>query len=882
MSNWDNEVIFEAYKKQNIPLEESISVLLKNDLILANDIYNEWSMSDWHSGIKKVAQKASNVGGFLMDKVKKYIVEPLLGKNREVLSKLSKVKTKEELAQLLKTYGEDAAFQLINNEAITNAERRVQNNESYVGFWDLILLEAEQKTESNPIIKPLVDIVKSLGAEGIGYCKDYIDGTQTSEIPDPAAQYLTGIDDEDDQKVTKEFKRLISILSKTKQFSNLKQSGDINVDGLIKILKNKNFIDYSDDEIQTELIDALKNKSSDEETQSELAIQKPKALKSTKAVSKLDVKAKRAASALQRISEVMPTNPQDVQTVINLIASPEKLQGEARNSLQKAIKKGGKQAVKAVVELAGKISTGMMPPPALNILDLLIQKYGAFIVTLSDEFKSSKDIKQQNVNEGEKRAYDQVKSFALTFGSLKKLTNFLAKIESKKIKTKNTEQQAYIDYLNSDGRQFLEAIKVIASKVFAKDKASSSEEAPKSGGSELEVVAPERKFQPKDVVNIFKLVDLFFQKFAPQTKSLTLAFQQNQLDTLQQQRTTVGSLMSQRYGIKNINQAIQILNKSSDPKEIAKAIMFVTFEKNANEEVQPEQFDSVELGLAKKITQWIDEIKKTKSTSKLKETFLQKGFDKNVVEAIANAFAKLSNVSDLDVQPNPESSSTQSKINEIDLMVDRISKGDEQLKQDILSALEAAEERIRKAKDAEEKRKRTEELRNFLLSKGFATEQNISHVMAVLDHLGRGGLVQPNEPAARNPQEANTTEGLKDKVKQMGSTSFFKIAYDIIMDRQKMMSLGVGMAILFICFLLFGAPFLALLYVAIKAKQSENGQEQESEQPQQQKPEPKDQEPPQPSAMGNLKQAVVDKTKEVATKTANAVTNYMKPKPTTA
>lgn len=878
MSNWDNEVIFEAYKKQNRPLEESISVLLKNDLILANEIYNEWSMSDWHSGVKKVATNAANVGGFLMDKVKKYIVEPLLGKNREVLSKLSKVKTKEELAQLLKTYGEDEAFQLINNETITNAERRVQNNESYVGFWDLILLEAAGMDEG--LKSAIIDLGNSLGEGGAEVFKDLaetnisLDEVDGNDNLKRLCKFVAGLIESDNEQLDEVVKlavvlsNLEGVLEPTDDDFEKKYGTEIK-----KIISNKFFQSASEKDI----VDSIKSQNtekSSEESEVAVATKKPKVLKATKAVSKLDQKTRRAASALQRISDVMPTNSQDVQTVINLISNPEKLQGDSKTSLTQAIQKGGKQAVKAVIELAGKISTGMIPPPALNILDLLIQRYGEFIVTLADEFKSSKDVKEQNVNEAEKRAYDQVKAFALTFGTFKKLSNFLDRIQSKKIKTKNSEQQAYIDYLNSDGKQFLEAIKVIASKVFTKDKASASEEAPKSGATELEIIAPERKFQPKDVINIFKLVNLFFQRFAPQAKNLSLAFQQNQLSAPQQQKTTVGSLMAERYGIKDINQAVEILNKSSDAKEIAKAIMFVTFEKHANETVNPEHFDSVEIGLAKKMSQWVEELKKTKSVSKLREHYLKTGYDRNVIESLVKAFVRLAKDPNIDVGEIVGDKSQASEMGEIESMVSRISKGDEELKKDILNALTSAEERIQQAKDAEEKQKRIEELRNFLLSKGFATEENISHVMAALDHLGRGGLVRPHEPVGGTPQQVNTSEGLKAKVKQMGSTSFFKIAYDIIMDRQKMMSLGIGMAILFVCFLLFGAPFLALLYVAIKAKQSEGGQEQEVEQPQQE-------EPKQPSAMSNLKQTVVDKTKEVANKAANAVNDYIKPKPTT-
>ena len=209
MSNWDNELIFEAYKRQNAPLEESISILLKNDIILANNIYNEWSMSDWHSGAKKVVQRASNVGGFLMQKASKYIVNPVLDflQKTNIWYKFSKVKSKEELAELLKTYGEDSAFQLINNNTITNAERRVQNNESYLGFWDLVLLEAEGNEESNPIIEPLVKIVKSLGGEGVGYCEDFLKGE--TEIPSPAAEYITAVKEADDKKITNQFLQLL-------------------------------------------------------------------------------------------------------------------------------------------------------------------------------------------------------------------------------------------------------------------------------------------------------------------------------------------------------------------------------------------------------------------------------------------------------------------------------------------------------------------------------------------------------------------------------------------------------------------------------------------------------------------------------------------------
>jgi hypothetical protein len=295
-----------------------------------------------------------------------------------------------------------------------------------------------------------------------------------------------------------------------------------------------------------------------------------------------------------------------------------------------------------------------------------------------------------------------------------------------------------------------------------------------------------------------------------------------------------------------------------------------------NEKVDDEKFDSVELSLSKKMNQWVEQLKKTKSASTLREDCIRKGYDKDVIEALVKALARLTKDPNIDIGEVSGGKSKESDAIEIDAMVDKISKGDEELKKDILNALSSAEERIQQAKDEEERQVRIQELREFLLSKGFATEENISHVMAALAHMSRGGLVRPHDQfSAESPQQkVNSTERLKTKVKQMGSTSFFKIAYDIIMDRQKMMSLGIGMAILFICFLLFGAPFLALLYVAIKAKQAEGEQQVEAEDQEAEQNE-------QPSAVDNLKKTVIDKGKEVVDKTANAVIDYIKPNPKT-
>jgi hypothetical protein len=900
MTNWDNEIIFEAYKKQNRPLEESISTLLKNDLILANEIYNEWTMSDWHNGVKNVAKKAANVGGFLIDKVKKYIVEPLLGSNREVLNKLKKVKSKEELAQLLKTYGEDPAFQLINNEAITNAERRVQKNESYLSFWDLILLEASEMDES--LKSSIIDLGNSLGEGGAEIFKDLAETNISLDEVDGnnnlkrLCKFVANLI-EDDSEELDDIVKLASVLA---NLGDVLEPYDDDYEKkygteIKKIISNKNFQSSTEKDI----VDSITNGSSKEtkgDTKSEPDVSKPKSLKSTKAVSKLDPKTKAASAALSQIADVMPTNPQDVQTVINLISNSNKLQGDAKTSLQKAINKGGQKTVKNLVELAGKISTGMIPPPALNILDLLIQRYGNFIITLSDEFKSSKDAKEENINDAERKAFKEVKRFALVFGTKRKFNNFLDKIKSKKIKTKNSEQQAYIQYLNSDGKQFIDAIKLIGDIVFDKNK-NSKETAPAETKSELAVVSAERKFQPKDVINIFKLVNLFFQRYTPQVKNLLLTFPQSKSSEVgQPKQNTVGSLMAERYGIKNVNEAIQILNKSSDPREIAKAIMFVSFEKNSNENVDEETFDSVELSLAKKMNEWVQQLRKTKSTSKLKEEYLKKGFDKNIIQSLTNAFVRLAKDPNIDVEEIAKDDPDSSVI-DVEAMVTKIAGDDEILKNDILNALSSAEERIQTAQDEQEKKDRILELREFLIAKGFATEENISHVMAALEHMRRGGYVRPhdstegqtgqadNEQAPQTEegqpeQQVNSTEQLKAKVKQMGSTSFFKIAYDIVMDRQKMMSLGIGMGILFICFLVFGAPFLGLLYFAIKAKQAEGGEEQEVEQEvdqNQNASQQTSQQPQQPSALGNLKNAVMDKGKDVVDRTKKAVSAYMNP-----
>jgi len=858
MSNWDNEFIFEAYKKQNRPLEESISILLKNDLILANDIYNEWSMSDWHSGVKNVKNAASNVGGFLMKKVEKYITNPILDylQKTKIWYELSQVKSKTQLADILQKYGKDTAFELVNNQSITNAEKRIQNNESYLGFWDLVLLEAKEKDESNSVIDALTKIAKSLGGEGVGYLEDFIKGQ--TEIPSPAADYIEAVRAEEDPKVTKEFKKLISILSKIKDLSKLEASKqNFDPDNIVSILKSKDFTDEDPDDIQSELTKSMQSegssseessaKSSDENSSQPVAIIKKIASKLASPTQK-----KGAKATLTGASKIADLAGDNIEQIRELVKNPTRVKSPQAKKLAEVIGKDPKkqQAISNLLDIANAINLGQVPHTGLIDLYNIIQT----IIAKQDPT-------------------DKIKLFANNLGAADAINEFKRKVFGNKFGT-NPNILQLLKFVKQDRKKleeiFDEALKLRGSAPADKQELVKGVEGSSNSGNYL-----------KNADKIFKIMNFLLQQYAPFIELAKKAFAQN-VEQPQKEKITVGSLMAQRYGIKNINQAIQILSKSSDPKEIAKAIMFVTFQKNANEEVQPEQFDSVELGLAKKMNQWIDQIKSSKNTSKLKETYLKTGFDKNVVEAISNAFARLAKVNDLDVE---EISGDKSKLSanyemsEIEAMISRIAKGDEKLKQDILNALSSAEERIKQAKDKEEKRQRTEELREFLISNGFATEENISHVMAALDHMGRGGLVKPHESVAEKPQsQVNSTEGLKQKVKQMGSTSFFKIAYDIIMDRQKMMSLGIGMAILFICFLLFGAPFLALLYFAIKAKQSEGGEEQEVEQPQQQ---PQEEEPQQPSAMSNLKQAVVNKGKEVIDKTKKAAKAYMNPAGTT-
>jgi hypothetical protein len=203
---------------------------------------------------------------------------------------------------------------------------------------------------------------------------------------------------------------------------------------------------------------------------------------------------------------------------------------------------------------------------------------------------------------------------------------------------------------------------------------------------------------------------------------------------------------------------------------------------------------------------------------------------------------------------------------------------DSELHDDVLRAFQSSEERIKKAKDSEERKRQLEELKSFLISKGFANEQNINHVLAAIAHMSKGGFVQPtdfNRGRETPPQQQQQPSGdIKDKVNKIGKQSLFKILYDIITNKQEMLTLGTGMGILFICFLLFGPAFLGLLYIAAKSKQSE--QTEPSDEPQGE-PEQKRQ----PSSFQGLKTAATQTASDIKNKVSNVVKQYTGQKPQT-
>jgi hypothetical protein len=815
MSRFDNNLIFEAYTKKTIPLEENIAVLLKNDIIISQKIYNEWDMKKAFSGgfSKGASNIISGAKDFLQDKVNKYIVKPLLSKIPGILGEFSKCNSKECIGQVLSRYRGEA------EKIISGVNSKNLQLDSFgVGeFWELIISEAKDKeiVIDDKLKKSILEIGNSLGDGGAETLLKVADGDIT----------LDEVDGNDN------LKRLCKLVAKMVENDDERVEGVSKLASVIKGIESKLNPDDSDYEGKYGPIinSILSNKffiANDER-----AIGKS-ILKSDKEESDTSIVPKGQETQADKKEEAKPEN---VESATSL--------KKVRAAIQKVSATKGKQAEVTKNKLQ-KLYKG-----ASRIADI-IKGHEEAAVNLTRNPKKVKVQQAQAVTSaisGNKPKRDAVKAvMAAAVGiATEKLPSIKKTVKGKKSKTSKPEQKSEKEFYQSVPELFRLLNFVV------------------------------RSYTPfiKDFVSVVRTVQ-------PSIKSLEL---------------TSKSETPEKPEIDNDNIAIKVLSdQNSDDASVIGAFKYI-------HPKLKEKSDDTILKFINQYTAYFKQMGEQKFKTKFIETLLKSGIDKKFHEAIFNLIKNRSSASNIKgssigaeftmpdtkegeiVQSNDPIVSGKTPEQLKQDIIDLIAKNvpDKELHDDVLRAFQNSEERIKKAKDEEERARQLEELKNFLISKGFASEQNINHVMAAIAHMSKGGFVRPMDSrttGASNEPTQKESGSLKDRINKMGKQSLFRILYDIISDKQQMMSLATGMGILFICFLLFGPAFLGLLYVAAKAKQSDQNQGQD-----QQEDDESSQEQEEKSDTGilqNMKNAASNAASTVRNTVKDAITNYTTPKTT--
>jgi hypothetical protein len=816
MSRFENNLIFEAYIKKQIPLEESISVLLKNDVILSQEIYNEWDMKKAFSGglSKGVSNIVSGAKDFLQDKVNKYIVKPLLAKVPGIIGEFAKCDSKECIGQVLARYRGDA--EKIVGQVNSGSLQLASFDTS--GFWDLILSEAAGKGLDEKLKNSILEVGNSLG--------------------DGGAEALLGIADEnislEEVEGNDNLKRLCGYVAK------LVVDGDERVEGISKlasILKGvESKLSPSDSEFEGKygpIINSIvTNKffiSNDEETIGKAI------LSAEKGESELSIVPKDQETQIDRVENNKPENTAEVSSIKRVKTSIDKIastKGKAR--------KESKNKLTSLYKGADRIAE-------------IIKGHEEVAVGLAENPKKVKVQKAQsvaNITSGNRTAKNGVRAVMATAVGIStgKLPALKNRTKSRKNKTAQTKNE----------KEFYQSV-------------------------------PE----------LFRLLDFVARRYTPYIEDFIKV-----IKSVQPSINLLAIANKKELATKEVNNEESAIKALNDPNSDDSSIV------NAFKVIHPKLKNKSDEEILKFVNQYsglLKQMGEQKFKTKFLETLLKTGIDKKFHEAVYNLIKNKSG-SSVDKQGNdiieaefvaPDakdgqivqsndpsvSGKTPEQLKQEIINLIRKNVPDAELHDDVLRAFQSSEERIKKAKDAEERKRQLQELKLFLISKGFASEQNINHVMAAIAHMSKGGFVRPmgSDSRGQEEQQQQPSGSIKDKVNKIGKQSLFKILYDMISDKSQMLSLGTGMGILFICFLLFGPAFLGLLYLAAKAKQSEQGSddEEQDQTSQQSSGQSGNKSEQKPSVMGGLKDAAKEAASNVRNTIGNAVKNYVNPTPKT-
>ena len=812
MSRFESNLIFEAYIKNQVPLEESISVLLKNDIILSREIYNEWDMKKAFSGglSKGVSNIVSGAKDFLQDKVNKYIVKPLLAKVPGIIGEFAKCDSKECVGQVLARYRGDAE-KIVGQVNSGNLQLASFDTS---GFWDLILSEAADKGVDEKLKNSILEVGNSLG--------------------DGGAEMLLGIADGDisldEVKGNKNLKRLCKFVAKLVENDDEKVEGISKLASILKGIESKLSPTDSDFEgIYGPIINSIvTNKffiNNDEKTIGKAI------LSSESDESELSIVPKGQETQIDTTEDNKPENTAEAATI-----------KKVKKSIDKIASTKGKQK-KVVAQALKNVYSGC--------------------VAVAEEIDGFEDVAVRLVKNPNKVNVKKARS----------LSNFISNNPSAK-------ETARAIITTAVGISTGELPKT-------KKRTNTGEKRTNTGKKQIVQKKDEKEFY-QSVPELFRKLDFFVRRYTPYVKDFIKV-----IKLVQPSINPLAIANKQELATKEINDEESAIKALSDPNSDDSTVV------NAFKLIHPKLKNKSDEEILKFVNQYsglLKQMGEQKFKTKFIETLLKTGIDKKYHEAVYNLiknrssstgksgkdpieaeFVDMPDVKDGQmVQSNDPtiSGKTPEQLKQEIINLIRKNVPDSELHDDVLRAFQSSEERIKKARDEEERKRQLEELKSFLISKGFANEQNINHVLAAIAHMSKGGLVQPKDfnRGQEVPPQQQASGDIKDKVNKIGKQSLFKILYDIITNKQEMLTLGTGMGILFICFLLFGPAFLGLLYLAAKSKQSEQSEGSN---------EPQEEVEQKPDMIQGLKNAASKTAENVKNTVTDAVKKYTQKQPET-
>ena len=805
MSRFESNLIFEAYIKKQVPLEESISVLLKNDIILSREIYNEWDMKKAFSGglSKSVSNIVSGAKDFLQDKVNKYIVKPLLAKVPGIIGEFAKCDSKECIGQVLAKYRGDAE-KIVGQVNSGNLQLASFDTS---GFWDLILSEAADKGIDEKLKNSILEVGNSLGEGG--------------------AEMLLGIADGDisldEVKGNKNLKRLCKLVAKLVEDDDERVEGISKLASILKGIESKLTPTNSEFEgIYGPIINSIvTNKffiSNNEKTVGKAI------LTSESDESELSIVPKDQQTQIDKTEDVKPENTAEATSI--------------------------EKVKKSIVKIAS---------------------------TKGKNAKVAKD-KLSSLYKGAARIAEIISGHEQVAVQLVE--------KPKKVRVQKAQSVANITSQNKASKNMVRATMAAAVGI-STGKLPSPKKRTKSKKNQITQGKNEKEFY-QSVPELFRLLDFVARRYTPYVEDFIKV-----IKSVQPSINPLAIANKQELATKEVNNEDSAINALNNPNSDDSSII------NAFKVIHPKLKNKSDEEILKFVNQYsglLKQMGEQKFKTKFIETLLKTGIDKKFHEAVYNLiknrssstgklgkdpieaeFMDMPDVKDGQmVQSNDPtvSGKTPEQLKQEIINLIRKNVPDSELHDDVLRAFQSSEERIKKARDEEERKKQLEELKNFLISKGFASDQNINHVLAAIAHMSKGGLVQPRDfnKGQEAPPQQQASGDIKDKVNKIGKQSLFKILYDIITNKQEMLTLGTGMGILFICFLLFGPAFLGLLYLAAKSKQSEQSEGSN---------EPQEEVEQKPDMFQGLKNAASKTAENVKNTVTDAVKKYTQKQPET-